>query len=1511
LGDVPSGSLTFTGDVTGTGNTGSSTTLTLANSGVTAGTFTKVTVDTKGRVTTGASANSSDIATALGFTPENVANKAVANGYASLDGSGKVPSNQLPSYVDDVLEYANLAAFPATGETGKIYIAIDTVKTYRWSGSAYVEITSSPGSTDAVPEGSTNLYFTNARARAAVGASGSLSYSTATGIFSYTQPTNVSAFTNDSGYLTGITGAQVTSALGYTPYNATNPSGYITGITSGMVTTALGYTPYNSSNPSGYITSSYNGFMLRGAAVQSDPNTNFVSSAYRFDPNANNPTNTYYAVLTYGNESNVVGQLATHFSDGTTYTRAYNSVWSAWRTQLDSSNYSSYALPLSGGTLSGDLGVGVSPSTRFHVSGAHTGGRGIVEFDSTDIALIALRAPTGSDKFWGIRAQDSAGADLMYYGMRQYGLIDGFVVEPLLNGDPSFFVKRSTGDVGVGISSGFNSISGTERTVYIANSNAASLYLHATSGSGRKYALFSGASGGLAIYDVTGNATRFLLTTSAADFSVALQQSGNQVLHAGNYGSGYFKTINGSSIIGTGDLTVSGTDNTKLPLTGGTLTGGLNVGSAIGSRGTAISVSGSSNSSAIALKSSDYATVFSILPHSTSWTYLGTGVYYQNGSWVHASADSNNALLGLNGSAGASWYASNNSTASWNVATNAPLWNSAGTWVGAINAAAGAQVNSSVILTSANYSSYALPLSGGTLTGNLTASGNGTGLYFTGGNNRIYFSGYRAMEGSTNGAQLQIGENYSGTYLQSANNYATTSNHLILHAGNYSSYALPLSGGTLTGAIYVGTTSSGSAARALRVGPSGGSPASFGSYSGSWRSTIEIWDNAATRMLHLTPPDGTNYNYSSIKSTDAGLRIDVGGSGGTNAIDISTSGVANFPQGLQQGGNQVLHAGNYSSYALPLSGGTMSGVIGRSTSVAGFFQGTYNNVGDNSARSNPIYTIGSSYNPADTTLSNMYGVGYAHPNASFISGPGFTGSWGMYVAADGNARVWLEASNGRVESVGDMRSPIFYDRNNTGYYSDPASTSRLNVINCGDVYNDLGGWFRNYGATGIYNQSYGNHFYSDSANYWNISMGGQSAGGLRFRDTHAGTIRGYVYADTSNNIGFLGSSGGWLARVVANDYFLIDGSSIRAPLYYDSNNTSYYFRPASTDTGYLRGRLTFGDYGAGIVGSYSSYRYQLVYAMGAAYQGALDGTSVSGGYGLWYSHPNAGGVASNLSTHGLMNIVNGSFHASLDASMRAVTDMRSPIYYDIGNTGYYVDAASTSYLYSLILSGAGYFRPQNWIQLDGIYGLYWPNHYGLHVRANDQSTYTQLCIQGSKNSYGGILDLYSSVNGMMYDSGGNGGVYREANGRWYFYHHVGNNCMGIGTSSTSSSYYMYVGGSIYSTGDVVAYSDGRKKTNIVTVDSALDKVAKLRGVYYNRIPESDPKIDPDRREIGVIAQEVNEVLPEVVTYAKDVDEYGVKYGNFAGLFIEAFKELQAEVKSLHAEVLELRGRLGE
>lgn len=99
--------------------------------------------------------------------------KGAANGVATLV-NGTVPANQLPSFVDDVLEFASLAAFPATGETGKIYVAVNGAnaanpsRQYRWSGTVYTEINPSPGSTDAVVEGSTNLYFTESRVRATV-----------------------------------------------------------------------------------------------------------------------------------------------------------------------------------------------------------------------------------------------------------------------------------------------------------------------------------------------------------------------------------------------------------------------------------------------------------------------------------------------------------------------------------------------------------------------------------------------------------------------------------------------------------------------------------------------------------------------------------------------------------------------------------------------------------------------------------------------------------------------------------------------------------------------------------------------------------------------------------------------------------------------------------------------------------------------------------------------------------------------------------------------------------------------------------------------------------------------------------------------------------------------------------------------------------------------------------------------------------------------------------------------
>jgi len=105
---------------------------------------------------------------------EDISNKGIANGYCPLDGSALVPAINLPSYVDDVLEYADLASFPVTGETGKIYIAIDTNYSYRWTGSVYIDITSKVDSvnsqvgavvldSDDITEGSINKYATQAQ----------------------------------------------------------------------------------------------------------------------------------------------------------------------------------------------------------------------------------------------------------------------------------------------------------------------------------------------------------------------------------------------------------------------------------------------------------------------------------------------------------------------------------------------------------------------------------------------------------------------------------------------------------------------------------------------------------------------------------------------------------------------------------------------------------------------------------------------------------------------------------------------------------------------------------------------------------------------------------------------------------------------------------------------------------------------------------------------------------------------------------------------------------------------------------------------------------------------------------------------------------------------------------------------------------------------------------------------------------------------------------------------------
>ena len=124
----------------------------------------------------------------------------------------------------------------------------------------------------------------------------------------------------------------------------------------------------------------------------------------------------------------------------------------------------------------------------------------------------------------------------------------------------------------------------------------------------------------------------------------------------------------------------------------------------IGSRAKSLSVVGDDNSSPIAAKTTSYDTVFSVLPWSASTTYIGTGTYYDDGVWVHASDNTKNSLLALTGD-GVHWYASTNSGSSFDAASNVPLWNASGQWDGDINTTY--DINTGKLtITNANYDNH-------------------------------------------------------------------------------------------------------------------------------------------------------------------------------------------------------------------------------------------------------------------------------------------------------------------------------------------------------------------------------------------------------------------------------------------------------------------------------------------------------------------------------------------------------------------------------------------------------------------------------------------------------------------------------------------------------------------------------------------------------------------------------------------------------------------------------------
>ena len=460
---------------------------------------------------------------------------------------------------------------------------------------------------------------------------------------------------------------------------------------------------------------------------------------------------------------------------------------------------------------------------------------------------------------------------------------------------------------------------------------------------------------------------------------------------------------------------------------------------------------------------------------------------------------------------------------------------------------------------------------------------------------------------------------------------------------------------------------------------------------------------------------------------------------------------------------------------------TVGGAIVRSAAGVGYLSGNYYS-SESSSTSGAIYSIGGAYVPTSTTLGTMYGIGYGYAGNGGIGNPGGVGNsiWGMYVASDGTARIFLDSDNGVSYATGSHRSPIFYDSDNTAYYTDPASTSNLNGLTAGTT--TLGDTRINF-ASGGGGHSFGAYHYSmgkDIANtgwshphYSDLIIGYHT--GIRLGAAYSG-IRFYNNSPTTdaNNDGngdngesLLMTIGGYVGNSgqdVNVNNILYAGASMRAPIFYDSNDTAYYTDPASTSIlyqtrTYIAGNDTNGNWNTGFQNTpTSSYNFHGDISSGGP-AGAwwfYESMRHSNGAGYWGTQV-AWGWEDNANRLFQRNVQNGTFSAwveYLNTSQREfagylqmAASMRAPIFYDSDNTAYYTDPASTSkFLRHNISSG----------QPDGTVGSLRVSSSTNGASEINSDTYTIMLGPASSRTGAGYYYSGIAINGLMNYSGGTG-----------------------------------------------------------------------------------------------------------------------------------------------------------
>ena len=339
-----------------------------------------------------------------------------------------------------------------------------------------------------------------------------------------------------------------------------------------------------------------------------------------------------------------------------------------------------------------------------------------------------------------------------------------------------------------------------------------------------------------------------------------------------------------------------------------------------------------------------------------------------------------------------------------------------------------------------------------------------------------------------------------------------------------------------------------------------------------------------------------------------------------------------------------------------------------------------------------------------------------------------------------------------IYSQGSTYAGRYYDRDNTAYYGDFASTSIVNILDVrGEIYND--GWFRNdTSGRGLYNTPNNMHFYSSDSDSWRIRSA-QNTISLEF-STNADVYRGRVYATNSDEIGFLSQDSGWSLRTTNS---VVDAHhSFYAPIMYDRDNTSYFVNPSSDSlfNGDIRANRfvhkddvsqndAFGIYfSSNESDSYAIYREPGGWSNPYPDLKIAFHTGIR--MGAYHSYNGIRFMNDANSTTQVMSINNGSDPLGqndvyVNNALQAGGSLRAPIFYDSNNTGRYTDPASTSQMGTI-----------EWDQLNArdmgdfitLYGDNSTNH-SISSRNASGSNADDIRI----NSYGSVyINLDSNVN---------------------------------------------------------------------------------------------------------------------------------------------------------------------